>query len=1742
MKKILLFVLMLSFQFSIGQTLPVGFTQQLLAQNLDPTDLVLTPDGRVLITIKSGKILVVENGVLLPTPFLDITASVDNNNERGLGHIVLDPAFESNNFYYIYYTVIGVNYNRISRFTANGNSTLGGSEMILMNLDPLNSSVHNAGDMVFGPDGKLYVATGEAGFQDNAQVMTNVLGKVLRINSDGSIPQDNPFYTTNTGKNRAIYTWGHRNPYSMDIQPGTGRIFVSEVGQYTWEEINEIHAGMNYGWPLIEGVRTNQTPPDDYMDPVFAYNHTTGANPGCAVVGAAFYNPVNAVFPVQYVGKFFYADYCSGYMRYLDPNTGVSQPFATGINRPLAIVVAPDGSMYYMGLGGGNDNTSTTNGTLWRVTYTGSGVPTIGSQPQSTTGLIGDNVNFVVSASGAQPLTYQWKLNGVDIPGANSAMYTFPVTSIIDNGKSFTCRVTNALGNITSAAAILTVINNTRPVPVMSVTLPAGATLYQAGQTLQFIGGATDAEDGNLPASKLTWKIDFHHNVHLHPALPATSGVASGSFDIPRVGETSDDVWYRVILTATDNLGFSTSIYQDVYPQKIDITLTTSPPNLTILLDGQTIQTPFTFKSVVGATRSLEAPVSQSPGGILHSYSSWSDQSLTRLFTFDTPQQNKTYNANYEVLVVGNGNGLTAEYRNIAGFGEANGSNPFGSALILSRIDPTINFNWGAGSPSSSPQITNDNFVVRWTGEVLPQFSQTYQFYTNSDDGVRLYVDNVLLIEGWPLVSGEQTGSIWLEAGQRYRIRMEYVELTGGASAKLEWSSQSTARQVIPQSQLFSAPVPRRMVALGSSTAAGIVGPSVIDSAWVSRFNRYYKTQAGIVDFTYNLGVGGTTPYKAMPSSYVNGVHPDHPNNPTVPDQPDPLHNVTEAISLLKNLSVPSNGVVIVNFPSNGYDYMSVNEIIDVLQVIYDSATRKGNKCFITTTQPRQDVPFNSPAMREKLAQIKDAIIQRFGVDRTINFWDGMYNPADGTILPIYSAGDGIHFNNAGHRVLFERVLAKNVFDLSLPNQGEYRSNVATSGNWSAAASWLVGDGTIWKTATSPPGTNSKLITIKGGNRIDITAPLTVNGSIMIRSLGTLSAGANNINVKGNWINNGSFLAGTGTVTFDGTAAQSIGGSAVTDFTNILVSNTTNVQVQNSQNLKGVLTLGTNAKFDADGSANTSVFKLFSQADNPTQDAAIAALPAGAVVDGKVTVQRFMALEGTNSRMYRYISSPVENGTVADVQNEIPITGPFSGSNGPSRSMFYYDEAVTTDINGTGTADLADGYIGFPSANNLETFSSGRGYSIYVRGDMLSTAQWDITGPIKQGNTTPVSFPVTFTSANGTADDGWNLVGNPFASAIDWNASGWTKTNVEGSVYFRDNGASPVRVASYNGSVGNNGGSRYIATGQAFWVKANGVGVPVLTANENVKAPTTPTTFFRESDPDNVFRIILSKDFVEDEAVVHFREDATPSFDHRADAWKLLSGTFNLSTLTKDAERLSINSWSSLTCNTSIALSIDNAGVGFYALKFSGSQSFESGVSFSLQDNFLNKTVVVDEDHPYIFSISADEKSKNANRFTLLVNKEPNPIVIEERHGELSIEEGNDIQWYFDGDIIPGANASILHPTESGTYSVVISKNGCQLTGSREYLVTGTEPALRDGISIYPNPTKDEFFIRVENKQPVNQASITNALGRKIGTVDFVFSGGVSSGNFSLNNEASGVYFVKCPIGQKIVTVKIIKK
>jgi glucose/arabinose dehydrogenase len=742
-----------------------GFTDSTIVTGLsNPTAMAFAPDGRLFVCQQTGQLRVVKNGSLLGTPFL--TVSVDSAGERGLLGITFDPNFNANKFVYVYYTTTANGtHNRISRFTANGDVAAANSEVQLVNLPSLsNATNHNGGALHFGTDGKLYVAVGENATGSNAQSMTTPFGKMLRFNSDGTIPTDNPFFSSTTGVNRAIWALGLRNPFTFDVRRN-GNILINDVGNGAWEEVNEGAAGRNYGWPATEGATNNSA----YTTPVFTYPHAGGTSGGCAITGGAFYDPPTPQFPNSYVGKYFFADYCNGWMRKLDPVTRTATVFATGLNAVVDIRVGPEGALYYLARG---------NGTIGKISSTSSQPPAITSQPASVTVPVGGTATFTVSASGSAPLSFQWQRNGMNLSNGTSASYTVSNAQLSDNGAQFTAIVTNASGSATSNAATLTVTNNTAP--SVSITSPAAGSTYTGGSTLNFAGTANDAEDGALAASRFTWRIDLHHDQHIHPAMQDLVGVKSGSWAVPDTGHTETTVWYRVNLTVTDSAGLSSSTFVDVDPIVEELTLQTSPPGLQVTLDGQPFTAPLTADSVVGVKRDIGVTTTQTLAGKTYVFSGWSDGG-SAVHTVTTPATDTTYTATFTEST-----GFSAEYYD----------NMDLTSLKVTRSDATIDYDWGNGSPDAT--VAADTFSARWTGVVTAQYSQTYTFYTVSDDGVRLWVNGNQVINNWTNHGPtENTATVALVAGQTYTIKLEYFENGGGAVARLHWSSPSLTRRPV---------------------------------------------------------------------------------------------------------------------------------------------------------------------------------------------------------------------------------------------------------------------------------------------------------------------------------------------------------------------------------------------------------------------------------------------------------------------------------------------------------------------------------------------------------------------------------------------------------------------------------------------------------------------------------------------------------------------------------------------------------------------------------------------------------------------------------------------------------------------------------------------------------------------------------------------------------------------------------
>ncbi len=321
------------------------------------TAFVQAPDGRFFIAEQDGRIRIASaSGQFQALPLINL--NVDSSGERGLIGITLDPDFPASNWLYVHYTrPSGRGNNRVARYPYN--DLLLGAEDRLIDLPDLsNATNHNGGAIHFGADGKLYIGVGDNADSSHSPDLSTPFGKLLRINANGSIPNDNPYFSSQSGVARAIWASGLRNPFTFAVEPGTGRIFINDVGAATWEEINLGTPGADYGWPATEGP-TNAA---GVTAPLFAYRHDPASPPGsgvggffngASIAGGAFYPASGGSFPAAYRRSYFFSDYVNGFVGRLDTANGnAAYAFATLNGNPVDMLVGRDGALYVLTRGG----------------------------------------------------------------------------------------------------------------------------------------------------------------------------------------------------------------------------------------------------------------------------------------------------------------------------------------------------------------------------------------------------------------------------------------------------------------------------------------------------------------------------------------------------------------------------------------------------------------------------------------------------------------------------------------------------------------------------------------------------------------------------------------------------------------------------------------------------------------------------------------------------------------------------------------------------------------------------------------------------------------------------------------------------------------------------------------------------------------------------------------------------------------------------------------------------------------------------------------------------------------------------------------------------------------------------------------------------------------------------------------------------------------------------------------------
>ena len=302
---------------------------------------IRTGDPSLYVAEKTGRVVAIRDGRVAAHPVLDLSNAVSLGGEQGLLGLAFSP---DGRYLYVNYTDVNGD-TRIVGYAMRGDRAVPASRRQVLFVDQPYDN-HNGGDLVFGPDGDLYIGLGDGGSggdpQGNGQSLGTLLGKMLRIDPTPTgpepyrVPADNPF-VNDAGARPEIWAYGLRNPWRYSFDPATGDLWIADVGQSAWEEIDRVPAGSpggeNFGWNLLEGThRYAGAAPPGAVPPVYEYPHTGG---GCVVIGGDVYR--GSAIPAL-VGAYVFADFCLGTLQ--------------------AIRIQPDGAVEHLDLGATLPNVS----------------------------------------------------------------------------------------------------------------------------------------------------------------------------------------------------------------------------------------------------------------------------------------------------------------------------------------------------------------------------------------------------------------------------------------------------------------------------------------------------------------------------------------------------------------------------------------------------------------------------------------------------------------------------------------------------------------------------------------------------------------------------------------------------------------------------------------------------------------------------------------------------------------------------------------------------------------------------------------------------------------------------------------------------------------------------------------------------------------------------------------------------------------------------------------------------------------------------------------------------------------------------------------------------------------------------------------------------------------------------------------------------------------------------------------
>jgi PKD repeat protein len=575
---------------------------------------------------------------------------------------------------------------RLSRLQAAGNA-MTGSEQVLVEDWCQQYPSHSIGTVEFGRDGALYASGGDGAsfnFVDYGQDGTplnpcgdppggpgmtlspptaeggalrsqdlrtsgdpvGLDGTVIRVDpATGAAKPDNPAAAATDANERRIIAYGFRNPFRFTTRPNTDELWVGDVGWNDWEEINVLPvlgSVENFGWPCYEGNGRQSgydsanlniceglyTQPSAATAPYFAYHHSNRVvtNEACptgssSIAGLEFeFSAEQNSYPAEYDGALFFADYSRDCIWVMPkgadgkPVPGQVRNFVSGAANPVNLENGPGGDLFYVDFDGG---------TIRRISFAANQSPVAVATATPTTGAAPLTVSFDGTASTdpeGNPLTYAWDLDGdgaYDDSTATKPSYTYTSSG----AYSASLRVTDT-GGASDTDSVTISVGNTKP--TATIISPAAGTTWKVGDVINFSGSATDAQDGVLPSSALSWELVLQHcpsNCHSHP-IQSFVGVASGSFTAP---DHEYPAYLELKLTATDSGGLTDTKVLRLDPRTVVLSFQSTPGGLSLTVGATTSKSVFTRTVIVGSTNTISAPSPQIKGPKTYTFSSWSD-------------------------------------------------------------------------------------------------------------------------------------------------------------------------------------------------------------------------------------------------------------------------------------------------------------------------------------------------------------------------------------------------------------------------------------------------------------------------------------------------------------------------------------------------------------------------------------------------------------------------------------------------------------------------------------------------------------------------------------------------------------------------------------------------------------------------------------------------------------------------------------------------------------------------------------------------------------------------------------------------------------------------------------------------------------------------------------------------------------------------------------------------------------